>query len=503
MKISVTTGAIQDMVSDLIVVNLFEGVSEPGGATGAVNEALGGAIGEVLAGKDFSGKLGQTALLYPRGAIPAQRVLLVGLGERARFDLDIVRRVSAAAAQRVQDLGVKAYHSIVHGAGAGGLTLEEAAQALVEGTLLGSYAFKRYKTDAEDSASALESLTLVSFDADAAPMVEHGARTGQIIAESACVARDLVNEPANHLTPSLLAQVAQEMAAEWGLDCQVLDEAQMAEMGMGALLAVAQGSDEPARFIILEHNANRDDLDTYVVVGKGITFDSGGISIKPGSGMERMKADMGGAAATLGAMRAVAALDLPLHVVGLMPATENLPSGRAIKPGDVVTAMSGLSIEVISTDAEGRMILADALAYARRYHPKAVVDLATLTGGCVVALGHVASGLMGRDAGLIGSLKRAADASGEKVWELPLYEEYAEQIESDVADVKNSGGRPASTITGALFLDKFAQSYPWAHLDIAGVVWREKAKGYLVKGATGYGVRLVTQWLRDVCKGPS
>jgi len=271
----------------------------------------------------------------------------------------------------------------------------------------------------------------------------------------------------------------------------------MAELGMGALLGVAQGSDEPAKFIILEHNADRADLDTYVVVGKGITFDSGGISLKPSDGMEWMKDDMSGAAVTLGVMQAVAALDLPLHVVGLMPATENLPGGRAYKPGDVLKAMNGLTIEVVSTDAEGRVILADALAYAAKFAPKAVVDLATLTGACVVALGHVASGLLASDDALAGQLLESSARTGEKIWRLPLFDEYVEQIKSDVADVRNTGGRPAGTITGALFLQRFAEGYPWAHLDIAGTAKVDSDRGYVLKGATGHGVRLLVDWLRS------
>ena len=500
MRIDVVAGAIQQVSSEAIVVNLFAGAKSPGGATGAVDQALGGAIRALIEGGDFRGKEGETAVLYTRGAIPAKRVIVVGLGERLGFDLEVVRKASAAVAKKARSLRVTSYHSIVHGGGAGGLDTGQAAQAIVEGTILGSYAFTEHRTDLSDVEPQLESLTLVQFDVDAVPAVRGGALAGQVIAESACFARDLGNQPANYLTPMLLSETAEEMAGQLGLSCEVLDEAQMSEMGMGALLGVAQGSDEPARFIVLEHNAGHDDMDTYVIVGKGITFDSGGISLKPGQGMEAMKADMSGAGVTLGALRAVAGLNLPVHVVGLVPATENLPGGRAYKPGDVLQSMSGLTIEVISTDAEGRLILADALEYAKRYEAKGVVDVATLTGACVVALGHVACGLMGNDASLIQAIKEAAAVSGEKVWELPTYDEYAEQIKSDVADVKNTGGRPAGAVTAGLFLSKFAKGYPWAHLDIAGVDLSEEAKGYLVKGATGFGLRLLVQWLRDACK---
>jgi leucyl aminopeptidase len=280
----------------------------------------------------------------------------------------------------------------------------------------------------------------------------------------------------------------------------VLDEEDAVELEMGAFLGVAQGSDEPATFSILEHNPGRDDLDTVVLVGKGITFDSGGISLKPGQNMDRMRGDMGGGAAVLGAMLAVAQLDLPLHVVGLVPATENLPSGHAYKPGDVLTAMNGKTIEIISTDAEGRLILADALAYAARFEPKAVVDLATLTGACVVALGRgQAAGLFTSDDALSARLLAASEASGERIWRLPLYDEYLESLESLTADVKNSGGRYGGVGTSAIFLKQFAEGYPWAHLDIAGMSFEEGSKKppILQTGGTGFGVRLLVQLLRD------
>ena len=499
MRIDVQVGAIQGVESELIVVNLLQGVTIPGGATRSVDFALGGAISELINAGDLTGKAGETALLYARGAIPAKRVLVVGLGQAEELDLQGLRRASAIVARAVRKLGVTEYHSIVHGAGSGGLDVQAAAQAVTEGTILGSYSFDEHRTVQEDREPELTALTLVEFSPYAAPAAKAGASAGQIIAESACWARDLVNQPANYLTPMLLAEAAQAMADETRLCCRILAESDMVELHMGALLGVAQGSQEPAKFVVLEHNADRTDLDTYIVVGKGITFDSGGISIKPTEGMGRMKYDMSGAATALGVLRAVADLDLPLHVVGLAPAAENLPGGRAYKPGDVLESMSGLTIEVISTDAEGRLILADALHYAKRYQPKAVVDLATLTGACVTALGHIACGLMGSDPDLLRALKEASATTGELIWELPLHQEYGEQIESDVADVKNSGGRPAGAITGGMFLKRFATGYPWAHLDIAGTAWTDKTEGYLVKGGTGFGVRLLVEWLRTAC----
>jgi leucyl aminopeptidase len=503
VEIQVIGGGIQATEDELIVVNLFEGVETPGGATGAVDQAMDGAIREAIASGDFQGKKGETALFYPRGAIPASRVLVVGLGPQGEFTLEGVRWVAAVAAQKARELGVESFSSIVHGAGAGGLSLDMAAQAVVEGTILGLYRYQELKNKAPDRPDPAR-LTLVQFDVDRLAAVEAGARVGQIVAEAACTARDLVNRPANYATPGDLGDLAFEIAGEFeSMRCQVLLEEDAAELEMGAFLGVAQGSDEPAAFIILEYNPGREDLDTLVLVGKGITFDSGGLSLKPVEKMDRMRGDMAGGAAVLGTMLAVGRLDLPLHVVGLVPATENLPSARAYKPGDVLTAMNGKTIEIISTDAEGRLILADALAYAARFEPKAVVDLATLTGACVVALGSGrAAGLFATNDELLGQLQRASQSSGERIWHMPLFDDYLDALESLTADLSNSGGRTGGVGASAIFLKQFAEGYPWAHLDIAGMSFEErpgtpKRPAYLQKGGTGFGVRLLVQFLRD------
>jgi leucyl aminopeptidase len=502
MEVKVKTGQIQQENAELIVVNLFDGVTEPGGATGATDKALGGQISRLIADGDFRGKAQETALLYTEGAIPAKRVLVVGLGKEEKFNLEAIRVAAATAAKRVRGLRVKSFSTVVHGGGRGGISLADATQAVVEGSELALYEFKELKTEPEDDPKEVRDMTFVVFDESKRPEVEAAVDVGRKIAAGVCLARDLVNRPANYATPKILAQHAQEMADEFGLACQVLEEAEMAELGMGSLLGVAQGTDEPAKFIILEHDAGRDDLDTVVLVGKGITFDSGGISLKGREGMGNMKGDMAGGAAVLGAMRVVAALDLPLRVVGLVPATENLPSGRAYKPGDVVRAMNGTTIEVISTDAEGRMILADALAYAGRYQPQAIVDMATLTGAIFVALGHHAIGLFSNDDDLAARLEVAGQISFERVWRMPLFEEYGEQLKSDVADVKHAGGRPGGAITAAFFMSKFAGDYPWAHLDIAGKAGTDKDKPYTPRWATGVGVRLLIQFLRDWVASP-
>ncbi len=492
MDIEVRRGAIQEQETELIVVNLFEGVSQPGGATGAVDKALGGQISDLIASGDFKGKLNDTALLYTRGEVPAKRVLIVGLGKQEQFDLDKVRQVAATAARKARSLGITQYATILHGAGAAGLDAAMAAQALAEGTILSQYRFTQHMTEKKNGEDEreLEKVSIVVMSDETAQQAKEGAAAGVQIAEAVNWARDLVNQPANYATPSILADEARRMAKAYGLKFQALGPAEMRTLGMGALLGVAQGSAQ-------EYNGRSDDTAPVVLIGKGLTFDSGGISIKPSEGMEKMKGDMAGAAAVFGAMRAAAALKVPRRIIGLVPATENMPSGTAYKPGDVVKAITGKTIEVISTDAEGRLILADALGYAQRYRPAGVVDLATLTGACVVALGTIAAGLFSNDDALAARIEAASKTTNEKVWRMPLWDEYAEQIKSDVADVKNTGGRPAGSITAAKFLEKFAEDMPWAHLDIAGPAAVEKDSPYQPKGGTGFGVRLLVQMLRD------
>jgi leucyl aminopeptidase len=504
MEIRVVAGGIQSIEDELIVINLFEGIEKPGGATGAVDQAMSGAIRELVADGDFHGKREQVVVLYPRGAIPASRVVVVGLGPQEEFTLETVRHAAAVAAKKARELGVESFSSIVHGAGAGGFSLEQAAQAVAEGAVLGLYRYQELKNKPPDRPDP-ERFTLVQFDESKVPVVEKGAGQGQAVAEAVCLARDLINRPANYATPSDLAELALEIAGEFDtMRCQVLNEKDAHELGMGSFLGVAQGSEEPAAFIVMEHNPGREDLDTVVLVGKGITFDSGGISLKPSQKMDRMRGDMGGAAAVMGAMLAAGQLELPLHVVGLMPATENLPSGHAYKPGDVITAMNGKTIEVINTDAEGRLILADALAYASRFEPKAVIDLATLTGACIVALGQgMAAGVFCADEDLLARLQAASQASGERIWHMPLYNEYLASLRSLTADLANTGGNRFGGVgVSAMFLKQFAEDYPWAHLDIAGMTFEErppspKLPAYLQRGGTGFGVRLLVQLLRD------
>ncbi len=503
MRIALEQANITEVTADLIVVNLFQGVTAPGGATGAVDRALGGAISEVIAAGDFSGKSGETLVLYTRGAIPAPRVLVVGLGESAKFDLRAARNAAATAARKARDLGVKTFATIVHGAGVGGLGPAAAAAALVEGSRLGLYRYEGYRSEPpKDWKPDPEALLVVERSGENLPAMEQGIAHGEAVAWGVALARDMVNTPANHMTPTAMAQRAEALARETGLKFQALGRAECKALGMGIFMAVAEESEQDPKFIILEHNPagagqapDRTDLPTVVLAGKGVTFDSGGISIKPSEDMWKMKDDMAGTAAVIATLGVAARLNLPLRVVGLAPCAENLPGGRAQKPGDVFTGMKGKTMEVISTDAEGRMLLADALAYAAQYNPAAVVDIATLTGAQAIALGPQAAAVFSNNDDLAGKLLAAAEASGDRLWRLPLYDEYAEAIKSQVADVKNTAGRFAGIGTSAKFLEHFTEGYPWAHVDMASMAWAEEDKPAQPKGATGYGVRLLTALL--------
>lgn len=508
MNITIQQAGIHTVTADAIIINLFQGVTAPGGATGAVDKALDGAITELIAGGDVRGKLGETVVLYPRGAIPARRVILVGLGKQEEFSLEAVREASGAAIKQARRVGATGVATIVHGGGIGGLDLAEAAQAVVEGSMLALYRYRGPRAEKEDGDddTAVETLTLVEFDGAKISQIEAGAAIGRAIADGVYLARTLVNQPGNVATPAAIAAAAQSMCAEVGLHCQVLDEAEIRQQGMGALLAVAQGATQPVKFIIMEYSpdsSGQAGQQPVVLVGKGVAFDTGGYSLKPVENMGSMKMDMAGAAAVIGAMRTVALLKLPRPVIGLVPAVENVISATAYKPGDVFIAKNGISIEIITTDAEGRLILADALCYADGLKPAAVIDVATLTGGKVVALGERTNGLFCNDESLSQALLAAGQKVGEPLWRLPLDPAYDRQIKSEVADIKNSGGRIASAITAARFLAHFVADWPWAHIDMAGsAAYSDKpeqtARSYLVKGATGLPLRTLVEYLRSL-----
>ena len=498
VTVNVQQGYIHEIEADAIAVNLFQGVTRFGSTTEAVDKALNGAITDLRESGDFKAELGQTAVIYSRRAIPARRVIVVGLGQLEKFDLEAVRRASGAVVNQAQTLNIERLAIVVHGVDLGGLQLKEATQATVEGALLAAYQFNELKTaDNSESVSNLTDLLIIEAEAEKVGVVRQETHIGYVVCKAVQLARDLGNRPANVATPSHLAEIAQKIAKTTNMSCEIFDQSKMRELGMGALLGVAKGSEEPPRFIILEHNAGRKDLDTIVIVGKGITFDSGGISIKPRQGMEVMKFDMMGGATVLGAMQAVGELDIPLHVVGLVPATENLPSGSANKPGDLLKALDGKTIEIISTDAEGRLVLADGLAYAQRFQPDAVIDLATLTGSSRTALGPYAMALFTNDDLLTDAVKSAAEITGERVWPLPLYQEHKDELKSSVADLKNGGeSQYGGACIGAAFLSNFVGDFPWVHLDMTPIAWTQKANGYIPKGATGTGVRLLVQLLR-------
>ena len=491
MDVHVVRGSITEVESDALIVNLFEGVTTPGGATGAVDRALDGAIAELIASKEATGRLMETTLLHTYGKIAPKRVLVIGLGKSSEFDLVAVRKVAGAAARFLRRKGARRITSIAHGAGIGGLTPEDAARAVVEGAILGLYQGDIYKTSDRDPGE-IETLAIVERDHAKIPDIEKGAWEGRILADATNDARTLGNEPPNRMTPSILAQRAREVADQFRLEFEELDEKRMAELGMNGLLSVAQGSAQPPRLIVLRYTAG-DEKPTIAFVGKGITFDSGGISIKSQEDMHLMKYDMVGGAAVIHVLRAVAELKPSINVIGVIPASENMPSGSAYKPGDVIECLSGKTVEIITTDAEGRMMLADAITYALRQGANYVVDIATLTGSCAIALGNDITGIMGNNQELIDNLTEAARLAGEQVWSLPLPPIYKDQLKSQIADLKNVGSKYGGALTGGLFLQEFVGDIPWVHMDIAGTAYTSKDSsgddGYLAPGATGVGVR--------------
>ena len=489
-------GSIISEKAEVLVLPVFEETKTFHGSLGVVDSATKGLIKKLLLSGDFPGEQYKTFMLYPLPeALSAKRIVLIGLGKKEKFDLDIMRGAGGKAFRYIRDLGIKTIHLPEDLIDVKNFSFSELLEAFLTGGSLGVYQFSELITTEKEKIKELDGCVIVSQKKERT--IEMVLRHVTILREAVYSARDLVSLPANRKTPAMLALRARMIAKNNTLQCRVINEEQAQKMGMGAFVAVAQGSREPGRIIILEYNGNRNFGPPLVIIGKGITFDSGGISLKPPDKMEQMKDDMAGGAVVMGTMQAVAQMKLPLNLVGIIPATENLPGGKAYKPGDVLTSLSGQTIEVISTDAEGRLILADALTYAKRYKPKAIIDLATLTGACITALGDYVAGIMGNDHALLSKVKTASENTGEKVWELPLWEEYFDYLRSDIADFKNVGTRAAGTITGGMFLKKFVNNTPWVHLDIAGPTWYEKDKPYIPKGASGFGVRLLVQLLKD------
>jgi leucyl aminopeptidase len=460
-----------------------------------IQDPLGKKIKDVIALGDFTGKKGETTLIYTGGVVPAERVLLVGLGESGKLTVEGIRGTLGGVSRKARDLGVgKVGVSLPH-ISRGDLDEYETAEAVAEAFVMGSYQNVHYQTKDLDKFKHLEGLVVFSPEADLGRL-EASLSSGAIIGEAVNLCRTLAWRPGNYITPTRLAEEAERLE-ELGVKTTVFNREEAEKIGLGSFLAVAQGTEEPPKFIIMEYGAEKKG-DTVALIGKGITFDSGGISLKPGSGMEAMKGDMTGGAVVIAAMEAIARLGVDLHVVGIVPATDNMPSGKAIHPGDVITTYSGQTFEVISTDAEGRMILNDALTYAaKNYEPEAMFDFATLTGSISVALGEHAIGYFANDDSVAEKLEEASRTSGEKVWRMPLWEVYDQQLKSTVADFKNTGGRPGGAITAARFLSKFVMDVPWIHMDIAGVDEQKSDKGYNPKGSRGPAVRLILDVIRN------
>ncbi|MCA3133339.1 MAG: leucyl aminopeptidase [Rhodocyclaceae bacterium] len=456
----------------------------------AVDEASGGQLAALARRGDLTGKAGSALVLQTPAGVAAERVVVAGLGKQGDLTLKgfrdaVAAGLRAAGASAARDATLFALEWPVKDVATTSLA-QHATQVAAET----AYRFDRLKSRREDEARGLARVVLAAPERAGATL-QAAAAQGAAIGAGVALARDLGNLPSNLCTPTYLAEEAQRLGKRHKLNVTVLDRRQMEKLGMGALLAVTRGSAEPARFIVLEYNGAPKKHKPVVLVGKGITFDTGGISLKPAGDMDEMKYDMSGAGSVLGTFEAVAGMKLPVNLVGLVPTCENMPSGTAVKPGDIVTSMSGQTIEILNTDAEGRLILCDALTYAERYDPAAVIDIATLTGACVIALGHVATGLFSNRDALAAELVAAGEAAWDRVWHMPLWDDYQEQLKSPFADMANIGGRPAGSVTAACFLSRYARKYPWAHLDIAGTAWKSGRD----KGSTGRPVALLTRFV--------
>ena len=494
IEISVSKGLLEETPANVLVVNLFEGVKIPAGATGAIDVALDGLISKFIIAKEgFDGKFGKMYLLPTYGKIAAEKVLLVGLGKNKDFTPNRLRELSAKIIKKCRKMGnAKKVISVLHGAGIGGYDPEICARMITEGTLIGSYSFDKYKT--EKSTKKVDELVIVDMVEENCKKAKAGIKKGKIIGSAMNFARDLSNEQPAYATPSKLAEIAQSFK---DLEVKVYDKEEIEKMGMGAFLGVAKGSSQPPKFIHMHYKGSNQKLiqRKIAIIGKGICFDSGGLDIKPPSSMLNMKDDMSGAAAVLGVMSVLQSHKPNCEVHGIIAACENMPGCSAYKPGDVLTAKNGKTIEVDNTDAEGRLTLADALCYACELDVDEVIDIATLTGACVVALGSAASGIMGNHQPTIDKLIKCANSGGEKMWQLPMFDEYKESLQSDVADMRNTGSRMGGAQIAGIFLQNFVKKVHWAHIDVAGTAFLDKPQNEFPKGATGAGVRTLINYL--------
>jgi leucyl aminopeptidase len=490
VEFSIKGGSPEKQRSACVVVGVFE-LRKLTGPAQSIDQASGGYLAEILRRGDMEGRLGTTLLLHKVPHTAGERVLLVGLGKEREFRDKEYRDAVRAAIRALNETGATdaaLYLTELP------LKKRDSTWRIAQATqvaLASLYRFDRLKSKQDGLKHPLKKLVFALAHRGDAAAAEEGLRRGLAAAHGMSLAKDLGNLPANFCTPAFLAEQAQGLAKAYGFECTVLEQAEMAELGMGALISVTRGSAEPPKLIVLHHRGGDKQDRPVVLVGKGITFDTGGISLKPAAEMDEMKFDMCGAASVLGTFKAIGEMRLPVNVVGIIPTCENMPGGTATKPGDVVTSLSGQTIEILNTDAEGRLILCDALTYAARFEPDTVVDIATLTGACVIALGHVAHGLFANDEGLARELLTAGHDSYDRAWQMPLWDDYQEQLKTNFADMANVGGRPAGSVTAACFLSRFTRKYRWAHLDIAGTAWKSGKE----KGATGRPVPLLTEFL--------
>jgi leucyl aminopeptidase len=493
-QIACTSDPLSRVDVDVLIVPWFEG--EPAASLPGLDDAIGGELTRAVTAREFEGRPYEFLLsaVADRSWI-ARRLALVGAGRRADFGGDLARKVAASAGSSMKQRRVGRAAFVLPQRLPAGLDAAEIAQAVIEGLTLSEFNPGSFKTaDIPPGKPPIWTIATTGVPADRQSAVIAAVQRGRLLGESSNLAREMTNEPSNTLTPREFARRAETLVAGSGLSFEVLDEKKIAELGMGMLLGVARGSNEPPRLMVLRHSPPGAPATPVLgLVGKGITFDTGGISLKPADGMERMKDDMAGGSAVVCAMRAIAMLNAPIRVIGVVPTTENMPGGRAIKPGDVLKSAEGKTVEVINTDAEGRLILGDGLWYARRLGATHLVDIATLTGAIVTALGKLTSGLFGTPQSWVDIVRRVADRAGDRTWPMPLFEEYREQIKSDIADMANTGGRPAGSVTAALFLKEFTGGLPWAHIDIAGTAWAEESKPYLPKGPSGVAVRTLVE----------
>ncbi len=501
MNIVIRKASPLQVSSACLVIGVYEkSFSEP--LFQELDQCLGGLLHKARRSGEFRGKKGEQMLFQPAGRLPAERLLLIGLGPRAEASPDGLRQAAGRAMQQLTGKKLARVAFALPLCAVGHCDSAARIQATAEGVFLAGYRYDRFLGEqARESRQLPGTVTLLIENSRDRQACQEALERARKLCQAVMTARDLVNTPGNLKSPAYLADQARIVAGQSTLACTVLDLPELTEAGCGALLGVAQGSAREPRMIILEHRGGGADQAPVALIGKGVVFDAGGISLKPAEKMDEMKMDMAGGAAVIGTMFAAAMLELPINLVGIVPAVENLPSATAYRPGDILTSLSGKTIEVLNTDAEGRLILADALTYAKRYQPEMVIDLATLTGACVIALGHHATAVLGNDQKLVDALLQAGRESGERLWQLPLWDDYDQQIKSEVADVKNTGGRPAGTITAAAFLKKFAGDFRWAHLDIAGTAWRDQDQPYIPRGGSGVGVRLLITFLEKLAAG--